>query len=302
MLPALKGTNANIKHIVSSGGVNGTALANKHNILQSTTDYDLVLNDKDVDLIMITTRHNLHAEMVIKALDKGKHVFVEKPLALNNQELEAIEESYKKNNGSLMIGFNRRFSPHIQKIKSLVGDAPMNIVATMNAGEIPSDVWVHDMLVGGGRVIGEACHYLDLMIFLTGSRIKSVCMNAMGENPSENTDNASILVKMQNGSTGVINYFSNGAKSYAKERLEVFSQEKVLIMDNFIKTSGYGVKGFSKLKTRLDKGHITQFSQIVKKIEQGSIELIPYEELINVTKASFAAIESLKQGTWISID
>ena len=110
-----------------------------------------------------------------------------------------------------------------------------------------------------------------------------------------------VLVKMENGSTGVVNYFSNGAKSYAKERLEVFSQEKVLIMDNFIKTSGFGVKGFSKLKTKLDKGHKSQFGQIVEKIKQGSVELIPYEELINVTKASFAAIESLKEGTWVSI-
>lgn len=301
MLPALKGTNANIKHIVSSGGVNGTALAKKHNIAQSTTDYDLVLDDKDVDLVMITTRHNLHADMIIKALDKGKHVFVEKPLALNNEELVAIEESYDKNNGTLMIGFNRRFSPHIQKIKSLVGNAPMNIIATMNAGAIPPEVWVHDMAIGGGRIIGEACHYLDLMVFLTGSKIKSVCMNALGGNPSENTDNASILVKMENGSTGVVNYFANGAKSYAKERLEVFSQEKVLVMDNFIKTSGYGVKGFSKLKTKLDKGHKEQFGQIVEKIKQGSVELIPYEELINVTKASFAAIQSLKEGSWITI-
>ena len=301
MLPALKNTKANIKHIVSSGGVNGTVLAKKHNISQSTTDYELVLDDENVDLIMITTRHNLHAEMVIKALNKGKHVFVEKPLALNNEELKAIEESYKNNNGSLIIGFNRRFSPHIQKIKSLVGDAPMNIVATMNAGNIPPDVWVHDMLIGGGRIVGEACHYLDLMIFLSGSKIKSVCMNAMGDNPSDNTDNASILVKMENGSSGVVNYFANGAKSYSKERLEVFSQEKVLIMDNFIKTSGYGIKGFSKLKTKLDKGHKEQFGQIAEKIKKGSVDIIPYEELINVTKASFAAIESLKKGKWISL-
>ena len=127
-------------------------------------------------------------------------------------------------------------------------------------------------------------------------------MNAMGENPSENTDNASILVKMENGSSGVVNYFSNGAKSYSKERLEVFSQEKVLIMDNFIKTSGYGIKGFTKLKTKLDKGHKAQFSQIIENINKGSVQLIPYEELINVTKASLAAIESLKQGAWIKID
>ena len=127
-------------------------------------------------------------------------------------------------------------------------------------------------------------------------------MNAMGENPSENTDNASILVKMENGSSGVVNYFSNGAKSYSKERLEVFSQEKVLIMDNFIKTSGYGIKGFTKLKTKLDKGHKAQFSQIIEKINKGSVQLIPYDELINVTKASLAAIESLKNGAWIKVD
>ncbi|EDP96961.1 bi-domain-containing oxidoreductase [Kordia algicida OT-1] len=302
LLPALKGSDAQIKHIVSSGGVNGTALAQKHNIAQSTTDYDLVLDDKDVDLVMITTRHNLHANMVTKALDKGKHVFVEKPLALNHEELEAIEASYQKSNGTLMIGFNRRFSPHTQKIKSLVGDAPMNVIATMNAGAIPPEVWVHDMEVGGGRIIGEACHYLDLIVYLTGSKIKSVCMNALGENPAENTDNASILVKLENGSTGVVNYFANGSKSYAKERLEVFSQEKTLIMDNFIKTTGYGTKGFSKLKTKLDKGHKAQFGAIVNKIKEGDIALIPYDELINVTKASFAAIQSLKEGKWIDIE
>ena len=301
LLPALKNIDAQIKHIVSSGGINGTALARKHNIAQSTTDYDLVLADRDVDLVMITTRHNLHTNMVIKALEKGKHVFVEKPLALNIEDLEVIEESYKKNKGSLMIGFNRRFSPHTQKIKSLLGDSPMNIIATMNAGLIPPQVWVHDMEVGGGRIIGEACHYLDLIVFLTGSKIKAVCMNALGENPSENTDNASILVKMENGSTGVVNYFANGSKSYAKERLEVFSQEKTLIMDNFIKTTGYGTKGFSKLKTKLDKGHKAQFGSIIEKLKQGDVSLIPYEELINVTKASFAAIQSLKDGKWIKI-
>ncbi|MBK86633.1 MAG: dehydrogenase [Flavobacteriaceae bacterium] len=302
MLPALKKTKANIKYIVSAGGVNGTALAKKYNIFQSATDYEIILNDNDVDLIMITTRHNLHADMVIKALNKGKHVFVEKPLALNNEELAAIQKSYSKNNGTLMIGFNRRFSIHSQKTKSLFGNSPMNIIATMNAGLIPPEAWVHDIKVGGGRIIGEACHYLDLMVFLSGSKIKSVCMNALGANPSENTDNASILVKMENGSTGVVNYFSNGPKSYPKERLEVFSHGKVLTIDNFIKTSGFGVKGFSKLKTKLDKGHKAQFAKITERLKQGSVELIPYDELINVTKASFAAIQSLKEGSWVTIE
>jgi len=301
LLPALKGTDAQIKHIVSSGGVNGTALAQKHNIAQSTTDYDLVLDDKDVNLVMITTRHNLHANMVIKALNKDKHVFVEKPLALNAEELHSIEKVYKDSKGTLMIGFNRRFSPHTQKMKSIIGEAPMNVIATMNAGDIPPNIWVHDMAVGGGRIIGEACHYLDLIVYLTGSKIKAVCMNALGENPEENTDNASILVKLENGSTGVINYFANGAKSYSKERIEVYSQEKTLTMDNFIKTTGYGTKGFSKLKTKLDKGHKNQFATILSMLKKGSVELIPYDELINVTKASFAAIESLKEGQWVEV-
>ena len=201
-----------------------------------------------------------------------------------------------------MVGYNRRFSPHIQKIKSLLGNSPMNIIATMNAGYIPPESWVHDLKVGGGRIIGEACHYLDLLVYISGSEIKSVCMNALGQNPIENTDNASILVKMKNGSTGVINYFANGSKSYPKERLEIFSNGKVIIMDNFIKTIGYGFKGFSKFKTKMDKGHKSQFSQIIKNLELGAIDLIPYSELINVTKASFASLESLKNSSWITIN
>ena len=240
--------------------------------------------------------------MVKEALDRGEHVFVEKPLALNNQELETIDMAYQQSKGSLMVGFNRRFSPHLVKMKELLGKSQMNIITTMNAGAIPQNVWVHDMKIGGGRIIGEACHYLDLMVYLTGCPIKAVCMNALGENPQVNTDNASILVKLENGSTGVINYFSNGAKSYSKERLEVYSQERTLVMDNFMVTKGYNFKGFTKLKTKLDKGHKNQFSQIVNNAKKGQgIGLIPYEELTNVTKASFAAIESLKTGNWINV-
>jgi predicted dehydrogenase/threonine dehydrogenase-like Zn-dependent dehydrogenase len=303
MLPALKNTGAEIKYIVSAGGVNGTALAKKHSIENSTTDYNNVINDKDVDVVMITTRHNLHASMVIQALKYDKHVFVEKPLALNNADLIDIESAYKESKGSLMIGFNRRFSPHTIKMKSLLGNAPMNIIATMNAGAIPSNLWVHDMAIGGGRIIGEACHYIDLIVYLSGSLVKNVCMNAMGENPKENSDNVSILLKMENGSTASINYFANGSKAYSKERIEVYSQERTMIIDNFIKTQGYGFKGFNSLKTRLDKGHKNQFKTIVSKAKNGDgIELIPFNELINVTRASFAAIESLKKKSWVSVN
>jgi predicted dehydrogenase/threonine dehydrogenase-like Zn-dependent dehydrogenase len=301
MLPALKNSGATYKYIASQGGVSGTALAQKYGFSHSTTNYKEIINDPEVDLVFITTRHNLHASMVKETLSAGKNVFVEKPLALNLEELDLIVESQKISNKIITVGFNRRFSPHVEKMKSLLGNSSMNVIATMNAGNIPSNVWIHDMKIGGGRIIGEACHFIDLITYLTGSKVISVCMNSMGVNPEENTDNASILLKYENGSTGVINYFSNGSKAYSKERIEVYSQERTLIMDNFRRTDGYGFKGFSSLKTSLDKGHKAQFTKLIDKIKNGGSPLIPLDEIINTTKASFAAIESLKQSKWISI-
>lgn len=302
MLPALKGSGAFFKIIASQRGLSGTMLAKKYGFSYSTTDYTEILSDSDVDLVMITTKHDLHAPLVVEALNAGKNVFVEKPLALNEEELSAIKEAYDRSGKSLTVGFNRRFSPHMEKIRSLVGNSQMNVIATMNAGFIPPGVWVHDMKTGGGRIIGEACHYIDLIAFLTGSKVKSICMNAMGINPEENTDNASILLKMENGSTGVINYFSNGAKSYPKERVEVFTQERTIIMDNFRKTVAYGVKGFSKFKTSLDKGHKNQFNRLINMVKTGGDALIPFESIVNTTHASFAAIRSLKENRWVEVD
>ncbi len=292
MLPALGAAGTPLYAIASAAGVTGTALAKKYKIGKSTTDYKSILNDPAIDLVMITTRHNQHAHMVVEALNAGKHVFVEKPLATDREGLNDILEAY---NGSktLTVGFNRRFSPHMQKVKQLVGDAPMNVIATMNAGSIPANVWVHDMKVGGGRIIGEACHYMDLITFLTGSKIKAVCMNAMGKNPQVSTDNASILLQYENGSTGVINYFANGSKEYAKERIEVYAQERTIITDNFCITEGFGTKNFSKLKTNMDKGHAAQFRLLVERVKGGGKALIPFDELVNTTLASFAAVESL---------
>lgn len=300
MLPAMKG--AKVKYIASAGGVSGTALAQKHGIAKSTTDYKEILKDPEVDTILITTRHNLHAPMVIESLKAKKNVFVEKPLALNATELDDIIAAYQTAGSNVTVGFNRRFSPHAEKIKSLIDkNAPKNIITTMNAGFIPANVWVHDLKVGGGRIVGEACHFIDLITFLTGSKVKAVCMSALGVNPEENTDNASILLKYENGDNGVINYFANGSKSYSKERIEVYSQEKTVITDNFRETIGYGTKGFSKLKTKLDKGHARQFQLLAERAEKGGTPLIPFDEIVNTTNASFACLESLKTGGWVEI-
>ena len=307
MLPALKGSGAEFMYVASSGGVSCTTLAKKFGFSYSTTDYHQILRDKDVDTVLVTTRHDSHAQLVVDSLNAGKHVFVEKPLALNYEELVKIIDSYSKqkktSHSSLTVGFNRRFSPHTQAIKKALGNTPgpINISTTMNAGFIPANVWVHDLQVGGGRIIGEACHYFDLCLFLTGSEIESVSMSALGENPQENTDNASILLKFKNGSNASVNYFSNGAKSYSKERVEVYSSERVFVIDNFRTTKAFGAKGFRNLKTKIDKGHKAQFRKYIQRIKDGGEPIIPLCEIQNVTLATFAAIQSLREKRWVDV-
>lgn len=303
ILPCLKKTKAKLKYISSSGGLTGTIMAKKYNIANTTTDNSSILNDNDVDLVMVTTRHNSHASLVIQALDHGKHVFVEKPLALNLTELDQIIDAIEKSNKTVTVGFNRRFAPLAVKMKNLLGNSgsPMNIIATMNAGFIPANVWVHDMKIGGGRIIGEACHFVDLISFLTNSKVVSVCMNAMGQHPMDNSDNATIMLKYENGTNAVINYFANGSKAYSKERVEVYHQERTLVMDNWRKLTGYGFKNFSSASSGQDKGHQSQFNLLIESVTKGGSQIIPIDQIINTTKASFAAIESLRNGTWVNI-
>jgi len=304
LLPNLKKNKADVKYIASSSGLSSTILAKKFKIAKSTTNYKEILEDSDVDLVAITTQHYMHAKMIIDAAKAGKNIFVEKPLALNNDELNEIISIYNSSNVNITVGFNRRFSPLAKKMKKAIGDSvnPINIVATMNAGFVEKNSWLHDIEKGGGRIIGEACHYIDLCSFLTGSKVKLVCMNSMGKNPEFNTDNASILLKYENGSNAVINYFSNGNKSYSKERLEVYSQQKTLVLDNWRILKGYGFKGFSKVKSAQDKGHYNQFLELINQQKNGGDPIINFDEIVNTTKASFAAIDSLKKGEWILID
>src|SRR5690606_7647455 len=263
-----------------------------------------ILDDSEVDLVLITTRHDSHASLTKDILKAGKDVFVEKPLALNKDELFKIIDCYNGQDRTINVGFNRRFAPLAQKMKKLLGtgNTPMNIIATMNAGAIPQDVWVHDMEIGGGRIIGEACHFIDLCSYLSGSKVIAVCLNAMGINPQENTDNATILLKYENGTNAVINYFANGSKAYSKERVEVFSEERTLIMDNWRKLSGYGFKGFSNASSSQDKGHQEQFNRLIKTVKEGGEAIIPFDEIINTSFASLAAVESLKEGNWIYLN
>lgn len=301
LLPSLKDMDINLNWIVSKTGLTGTELAKKFSIDKSSTDIDLVLNDKATDIVIITTRHNSHHDLVKKALEAGKNVFVEKPLCLSLEQLEDISRAYFSSNQKLFVGYNRRYSPFSIKLKKFLSGNPISVVANFNAGFIPPDSWVHDMKIGGGRIIGEACHFIDLICYFTDSLVQSVCTNALGKDPTKNSDNASIFLKFENGSIGVINYFSNGSKKYQKERIEVFDSGKVFIIDNFKSLTMFGENGFRKKSFRVNKGHRNQFVEILDNLRNECPPLVSFEELSNISMATFAAIESLEKNRWINL-
>lgn len=307
LMPILSKLPARMKFVV---GRTGTAAiqhtASKFGVENATTDLDAVLSDPDVNLLLVTTNHDSHANLVCRTLQADKHAFVEKPLAINvpqlKQVLDAVEHSCGK---QLLVGFNRRFSPHIQKCRELLRgrSSPVAINILVNAGDIPPNHWVHDPIVGGGRIIGEACHFLDLAVFLTGSLIQTVSASRFGANVSVRDDKMAIALQLADGSIASVNYFANGSKSFPKERISIFSDNRILEIDNFRLTRGYGVKGFSKLKTfRQEKGHKQQFAALIDRIAQGGEWLIPLEELTNVALASIAAMQAAESDRTIFID
>jgi len=305
ILPCLKKTNAYLHTIVSSKGVSGNHAARKFGIANSSTSISDVLLNKDIDTLVISTPHSTHAKYVCDALNSEKNVFVEKPLALNREELEQIKNIYHSNQHlQIMVGFNRRFSPLIARIKELLpnNNEPFNMTFVANAGFIPKNHWTQDPEIGGGRIIGEACHFIDLLAYICGSEIESVCASAMGINPDRNSDNVTIMLKFKNGSNGTIHYFANGNKGYSKERLEVYQMGKIVILDNFKSLQGFGFKGFSKKKLfNQDKGHQAEFLSFVYAIQNGGAPLISFPSLYNSSLAAIAATESIDQGVWIQI-
>lgn len=306
LMPALKGLPLTMKYVVGrTGGAAVQHVAQKFSVEHATTDLSVVLADPQVNLVMITTNHDSHASLVCQALAAGKHVFVEKPLALNAQELRTVAEAVAAHpQQMLMVGFNRRFSPHIVRCGELLAGRASPIAANIliNAGDIPADHWVHDERVGGGRIIGEACHFIDLLVYLTGSPVRSISAQRMGGTVAVRDDKMAIAVSLADGSVASINYFANGSKSFPKESITLFSDNRVLTIDNFRQTIGYGFAGFRKLKTmRPEKGHRQQFAALVKAVSQTGQNLIPFDQLTNVALASLAAVESAREERSVGI-
>lgn len=301
VLPTLSAAKVPIKLIVSATGVTGTALAKKYSIPYSSTEFSAALLDKDIKGVVITTRHNLHAKQTIAALKAGKRLMIEKPLCLNVAELRDIQAVVKeaKEDSWVTVGFNRRFSPHAEQMRKLLSSssAPISVIATINAGTVPQDHWVHDPEIGGGRLIGEACHFIDFAIFLTGSLVVAVFASEVGGA----SDCASILLRHSNGSVSVVNYLANGSRLLSKERVEVHCDGRSLLLDNFRVLSGFGWGAFSSLKTKQDKGHKRQFAMFSERLKIGGPPLIPWEEIANSTSATLAVPVSIRERRWISV-
>ena len=293
LIPAFSAASVRLKTVSSATGVSGTAAARKFGIEFSSTDSEAMLADAELDALVVSTRHASHARWVCKALAAGKHVFVEKPLALTLAEVDEIGAAHRAacQTGAaplLMVGFNRRFAPQVRRMRELLRGAtgPRSFVMTVNAGAIPASHWTQDAEVGGGRILGEACHFIDLLRHLAGVPIESWQRQMMQPGSG---DTMSIQLRFVDGSIGTVHYFANGPKNFPKERLEVFAEGRVLQLDNFRKLTGYGWPGFKSMNLwRQDKGQKACAAAFVRAIESGSAAPIALDELLEVARITVA--------------
>lgn len=292
LVPAFKAAGARLRSVASAAGVSGLNVARKFGFEETTTEAERLFGDQATEAVVITTRHDSHAQYILRAIEAGKHVFVEKPLCLTAGELTAIEAAVAARRAPgapgpmLMIGFNRRFAPHVQRVRKLLSGTPgpKAFVMTVNAGAIPADHWTQDSATGGGRILGEACHFIDLLRFLADSPIARWERTDM-ESPTNDT--VSLQLRFANGSLGTIQYFSNGSKAFPKERLEVFAAGRVLQLDNFRKLAGFGWPGFSGMKLwRQDKGQKECVRHFMNALASGGPSPIPLEDVLEVSRIS----------------
>lgn len=300
LIPAFKVAGAELVTVASGGGVSAVHFGRKYGFMEACTDTDGVLSDSAVDTVVVATRHNAHARQVVAALEAGKHVFCEKPLCLTLTELAEIETTAFARPGQLlMVGFNRRFAPQVVKMKALLQTIrePKSFVMMVNAGAIPADHWTQDKAVGGGRIIGEGCHFIDLLRHLAGAPLVRYHVVALGRHPAMEANDDKVIITMQfaDGSVGTVHYLANGDKGFPKERLEVFCGGKVLQLDNFRKLSGWGWKGFSKMNLwRQDKGQAACAKAFVDAVRNGTPAPIPLAELLDVSRVAIEIAESLE--------
>jgi predicted dehydrogenase/threonine dehydrogenase-like Zn-dependent dehydrogenase len=305
LIPAFKQAGANFHTIVTAGGVSGVIHGRKSGFAVASTDVDAMLATPEINTVVVVTRHNSHALFVEKCLRTGKHVFVEKPLANTIEQLSRVEAAFKAAHTDgegpiIFVGYNRRYAPQVVKMKELLASVkePKSFIMTMNAGAIPADHWTQDPEVGGGRIIGEACHYIDLMRYFADSEIVSVQARRMGDAPGVEVteDKAAITLGFADGSFGTIHYLANGASCFPKERIEIFAAGGVLQLDNFRKLKGFGWPGFNKMNlARQDKGQKACAAAFLDAVKRGGVAPIPAKEIFEVARVSIEAADLLRR-------
>ena len=304
LLPILKNNkDFELIGIASSGGLHAQHSGKKFGFQYATSSEDEIINDPKINTVAILTRHDTHADLIVKALKSGKHVFVEKPLAITPEQLKKIEKQLPITNYQLLVGFNRRFSPLAQSLKSHISNLqePKHLHYRVNAGFIPANHWTQDEAIGGGRIIGEACHFIDVLTYLVGALPVKVSAHALPNNGKYREDNVSMTFTFADGSIGVVDYLANGDKSMPKERLEVFCGGKIAVLDDYVKLE-IVENGRRKVEGGAqDKGWRAEMAAFAESLKAGKEPPIPYEQIIAVTKSTFAAVESIRSGSPISI-
>jgi predicted dehydrogenase/threonine dehydrogenase-like Zn-dependent dehydrogenase len=302
LLPNIpKDTRVSLQGIMTASGASSRSVAERFGFAFCTADVQDILANDAINTVFIATRHDSHADLVLQALAAGKHVFVEKPLCLTVEELDRIQTTYARlteaqKAGALMVGYNRRFSPLVVRMRETLGTGPMAMLYRINAGEIPADSWIQDADLGGGRIIGEVCHFIDLLTFMTGSQPQSVYAAVL---PAANNldDTLTITLTYANGSIGTICYFANGDKSLPKERLEVFAHGSAAILNDF-KSLAIHVGGRKKEHKLLsqDKGQKNEVQIFIQGILQGQGSPVSFEEIYRTSLVTFKIIESWRTG------
>jgi predicted dehydrogenase len=293
LIPAFARTGARLLGIASSGGVTAAHHGRRFGFRVATTDVESLLADPQIDAVVIATRHDTHARFAIEALTAGKHVFVEKPLAISLAELTKLEAACRalpaERRPLVMVGFNRRFAPQVARMKALLDpiQEAKCVIMTVNAGAIPENHWIHDPRIGGGRVVGEGCHFVDLALFLVGHPIIDASVGAVERSRSRSGDSVSITLAFADGSWSVIHYLANGYRSFPKERVEVFCAGRILQLDNFRGLRGYGWPGFKQMNLwRQDKGQSACVRAFVDAVRKGAPAPIALEELLEVSRVT----------------
>ncbi len=298
--------DVDFRGVATATGLSGRHTADEYDFDYCTTDYEELLADPEVDLVLVLTRHGSHAHFVAEALQAGKHVFVEKPLALNPEQLKVVTSQLAQCNSRLMVGFNRRFSPFSKWLKDRFGTSaePLNVHCTVNAGKVPPDHWVHDREQGGGRIIGEVCHFVDLIQYLSGSLPVRVFAESMGTTGYKDSDNVTVTLKMENGALGSITYLSGGDQRYPRERVEVIGGGAVGVIDNFQKATFTQGGRVQKKRNWLsvDRGHQGEIEALIEVIRQGDKAPVSLEEYINTTLTTFAIEESIRQAQPVDVE